>query len=564
MPFTWKDLKDAVRNELWPSGESPNLSAAHDKHFVDGMIDLQTFVDCLQQDNTSLFPQCSTFYNCGLTVIDVAPRGIIRRVSVIDKVNPDTHKEDATAADDWCSEIAYNEVDYCHVRSFLDQSTRRGCCMSIPLFFGLAGCTKARFPVPTDAGLPPGLPKLDLGYHYPQTSTDRVHGRAQHGIWAKQRGQIFIAPWIQSTETVVVVWDGIKRQFSDGDPVDDDPLLSEALREWVRWKHADIYDHDPAEAAAALAAYAGNPALGIIGAREKLVHQCREETRVRNCEPSHARQVIVTNLFFNDQQSASAACPDGTTGSPVSVVIAAGTVSSAISKADANQRAKDEALSQAQAQLVCTPNVVTYTNDAQTATAQCQGGENYTAEGTPVSSTVPAGTITSTVSKADANAQALAQAQAQANAQLVCTYWNSAQSYQATCSDASLGTNITVPAHTWSSTISGADANDKAIADAKAQSESTCPVVFKNTAQTATASVRCFNAITRQNCTVTVNTTVEANKVSSTVSQADANQKALSQAQLVAFATAESYCAQGICGTFNVKWPTNPGQGPST
>lgn len=55
--------------------------------FVDALIDLQTWVECLQQNNTTTFPHCATFYNCGLTIIDAAPRGIIKRLSVIDKAH---------------------------------------------------------------------------------------------------------------------------------------------------------------------------------------------------------------------------------------------------------------------------------------------------------------------------------------------------------------------------------------------------------------------------------------------------------------------------------------------
>ncbi len=47
------------------------------------MIDLQTWCECLQQDNTNVIPQCATLYNCGITVTD-APRGRIKKVSVID------------------------------------------------------------------------------------------------------------------------------------------------------------------------------------------------------------------------------------------------------------------------------------------------------------------------------------------------------------------------------------------------------------------------------------------------------------------------------------------------
>lgn len=536
MAKSWKQFKDEILQGLFPSGEPTNRIAAHAKFFVDAMIDLQTWVVCLQQDNTSLFPQCATFYNCGLTVIDSAPRGIIKRVSVVDQINATTHKEDPTAPLDWCSEVAYNEVDYCHVHSFLDYASRR-CCGTVPSFFGLPP-----FPTPTDAGLPAGLPLLPLGYHYPQTSTDRARGRAGMGIWAKQRGGIYVAPHIQSTETVIVVWDGLKRDFQDNDPIDDDPLLSEAVREYVRWKCADIYDHDAEEAARAQAAYHGNPGLGIIGAREKLIHQCREETQPRECEPSHARQATVTSLFFNDAQSATVSCADGFTGNPVTVTIAAGTVGSAISKTDANNKAKDQAQLQANAQLVCTATLPTYLNDAQTATASCEVVEGHPPpEGAPVTVTVPAGTVSSTVSKDDANAQALAQAQALAEAQLSCVYWNSQQTYTATCGAGSTGTPVqkVVAAHTVSSTVSQADADAIAYNTAKveAENELVCTPgsgsgeVFHNTQQVATVTKYKTNPRTGQICSVNVTFTVAANAFTSTASQAKANADALAYAQ---------------------------------
>jgi hypothetical protein len=191
--------------------------------------------------------------------------------------------------------------------------------------------------------VPKSLPALPLGYHYPQTSTDRTYGRAQQGFWAKDRGKIYIVPWLQSTETVLIKWDGIKRTWADADLIDDDPLLQQAVFEYMRWKHADRWDKDEAEAARAQAAYVGAP--GTIGAREMLIHQCREETRARACEGSNARSspLSITNLFYNDEQSASATCPDGTSGSSVSVTIPAGTVASGVSVADANQKAKAQA-----------------------------------------------------------------------------------------------------------------------------------------------------------------------------------------------------------------------------
>lgn len=662
--------------------------------FVDAMIDLQTVVECLQQDNTNLFPHCSTFYNCGLTVFD-APRGTIKRVSVMDKqsasststststpasgqvadykfpfraifdppfpatiiynvaqagdytvtVNQtlgdaqfgtgpqsiltsitytDTNGQlqtvtpasactwgetntgsqtiscaanskitaaiavdnspfndggytvevlvsatgDATVAssvpatlsDDYCSEIPYNQVDACHIHNFLRGSRRRGCCLSIPFFFGIAPglCGKAAFPIPTDAGLPAGLPLLPLGFHYPQTSTDRRHGRAGAGIWAVEEGKIWIGPWIQSTETVIVKWEGIKRQYSDADPVDDDPLLAKALEDYVRWKHAEIYDHDYEAAAASKAAYEGSPMSA--GSKQLLIHQCREETRVRECEPMHARgsSNIGASLFYNDAQTAQASCPAGTTGNSVSVTIPAGTVGSTISVNDANATAKAQAQAQAQAQLVCTPVVASFTNDAQTATLACQGSAGAPApDGAPVTVTIPAGTVTG-ASKAEANANALALAQTQAADQLHCTYWNSAQSYTATCPNDSQTSTVTIAQHTYSSTISQADADAKALAAATTQAQGNLSCsggLFWNTPQSVTAKrSNCLQPGSGGNvgsrCSVTVNMGIAAHVVSSVLSQADANQHAIALATGQANALAAQYCQAGQCGTY--------------
>lgn len=516
------------------------------------MIDLQTWVECLQQNNTTLIPFCSTFYNCGLTVIDSSPRGNIHRLSVIDKINPTTFKEDATAADDYCSEIAYNEVDFCHVHSYLDYSRRRGCCGSIPLFFGLAGCSKARFPVPTDEGLPAGLPKLPLGNHYPQTSTDRKYGRAEMGIWAKQRGAIYIAPWIQSTETVILVWDGIKRIWSDADLIDDDPLLSKAVSEYLQWKQQSDFDRDFEPAMDSKSEY--------METRAMLMHQCNEETRIRQCEPSRARSATLTSLFYNDEQSATATCPDGTTGSATSTTIPAGTVASAISKADANQKAKSQAQTQAEQMLNCTGVTEEFTNDAQSATAACQGEEGAPPpEGSPVTKTVPAGAVSSTVSKTDANQQALALAQQQAAAALQCNFWNRAQTANVTCPNTTHKI-VTIAAHAYSSNVSQADADQQALSAATNQATTQCGAgtFFNIGFQTGTKSGKCNVRGGQLGCMVTVNVTVFPNSFSSTVSQADANQQAQSYANSYANQQWIILCFKGECGTFLFDWPPQP------
>jgi hypothetical protein len=467
--YTFLQLKTETRQRIWPSGQSDRLESAHDKMFVDAMMDLQTWAKCLQQDHTDVVPQCATFYNCGLTVFG-APRGRILKVSVIDKIAPETGLESADAADDYCAEIVYRQVDPCHIRHYLSRSQQRGCCLSIPYFFGLSygACGNRAYPAPTDAGLPDGLPLLPLGYHYPQTSTDRTRGRSRTGVWAIERGKLYIAPWIQSTESVLVKWDGLKRTWADQDAVDPDPQLSSAVEEFVRWQHASKYDRDDNEMMRASGAY--------NLARQTLIHECREETRIRSCEASQARGASLGfgTLFYNDEQSATVSCPAGKTGSPVTVTIPAGTVGSNKSVADANQTAQEQAQEQAQAQLVCADIPATYTNNVPGQyTATCAGiatdPNAPTPTGNSVTVPIPVGTVTG-ASQDEANSNAQQRAEQEALKELVCVFANSQQQYTAQCAANPLISTITktVPAGTYTAPDQNT-ANQLALSDAQDQ-----------------------------------------------------------------------------------------------
>ena len=524
-------------------------------------MDLQTWVACLQQDHIDIVPQCSTLYNCGLTVFD-APRGRIKQVSVLDQLDPTTGQESATASLSYCDPIQYAQVDPCHVRNYLHHSRHRGFCLSARSFFAL----------PTDEGVPAGLPLLPLGYHYPQTSTDRPWGRSHHGVWAIERGKLYLAPWIQSTESVEVKWDGLKRTWSDSDGVDPDPVLAQAVEEYVRWHHASKWDRDEAEANRAMAAY--------NNARQMLIHECREETRRRSaCDPSLARasSVALNALYYNNEQKAQASCPGGQTGSPVSVTIPSGTVGSNISVDDANQKALAQAQAQAQAQLVCTGVAATYWNSIAY-TAQSSGcsqiDPNATVPtGTISSATVAIGTVSSTVSIADANAKAQQKAQDDANAAQVCTYSNSPQSVTQSCPDGSHPAVGTVAAGQYTAQSVGtsqqasaqSNANAQAAAEAKnlavaAFAGTDCgsgpATIYWNTAnpQAGFASGTFFNPLSGQTGLVQVTVIMPAHLFSN-VSQGAANLAAEAAAQSLASNEVQLHIALRQAGSFTITYP---------
>lgn len=276
---------------VWPAGEARSRRVAHDKWFLDAMVEIQRFVECWQENHTNLIPHCDTLYNCGLTSFELAGdkrepvRGILKGISVIDKINPETHLEDASSPDDWCSEIRYDQVEFCKIKNYLQASARSGCCVSFCTYLAIpANCLsgKGTVPVPTDEGVDPTLDALPLGYHYPQTSTD-YNRRATYGVWAQDRGRFYIAPWIQSTETIIVRWDGIKRTWGDGDVIsdDEDPQHTRAVKLFVE-KEYERYDNRNYDASNLIE-------IEFNKALQGLWKDCRDETAIRGCEPSLAR-----------------------------------------------------------------------------------------------------------------------------------------------------------------------------------------------------------------------------------------------------------------------------------
>jgi hypothetical protein len=156
--------------------------------------------------------------------------------------------------------------------------------------------------------------------------------------------------------------------------------------------------------------------------------------------------------------------------------------------------------------------------------------------GGAITYTVPANTYLSAVSQAEANAKAQAQVnamgQAYANSNATCTWYNAEKSGSFTrnnCVDGGIGGAIiyTVPAYTYLSLISHADANAKAQAQVNAMGQA-----YANSNAVCTwYNVPKEGSFTRDNCPFgTLPTiayyTVPAGTYSSTVSQTEADQKA--------------------------------------
>lgn len=238
MATTFDELKTELRALIWPAGEPDNLVAVHDKAFIDGIIDLQRWVECLQLKNQSVFAFCATHFHCGKTVVE-APKGHIRKVWTISGTG-------------FCDEVVYRHTTIHEVESWSKNILD--------------------YEQPTDN---PILPPLPSGFRFSDASTDSTLGRARNGIFAIHRGRLYVAPWLQSNESLMVEWDGIKRTWNENDPANNDEDFKHALILFVKMSHERDYGDEKM-----FLQYKAE----YEQMRADLIHECREETRVRKDE----------------------------------------------------------------------------------------------------------------------------------------------------------------------------------------------------------------------------------------------------------------------------------------
>ena len=489
--MTFNELLEETLDLAFPEGRAENLEAVHRAFVVEALYDLQKCVPCYQINNTDTFPHCASYFNCGLTVIPKPP-GQITSIYVIDRINPDTGLEDPTASEDWCTKVHYVQTDYCHL-----ERCRRVCerCSNTSIFSvvnaivaGLFGVwrRKAAYPKPDDVGFE-ALPKLPMGFHYPQTSTD-ADGRSPSGVWALHRGRIYIIPWIQSTETVVIEWDGIKRNWADSDLVEDDPKFKQAVRLHVMHAHAQAFGDNPTQTQQLHSALRGG--VDDVGIIPTLISECNEENRIKRCAEAGtagmagAARGIGPNsgtgdLFYNDARVVRTAnCPAGFSGPTTQGVREIGTVGSAISVADANARAAEQAQQEADDLLVCVEGTMTLRSAATQGHAQCPSVDPWPPSvGSPTVVSVLEGYVTvdlplsstaAEIAAAQVSLNAAAQVAADdlAESQLSCKFWNKetpATAYCPNSTDIAFSYTATVPKKWLPS-----ESDTQAAADAKA------------------------------------------------------------------------------------------------
>lgn len=260
--IAYKDFRAKLARILWPSGEPRNLRVPHDSFFVSAMQDLQKWVVCNRENNIDVFDACASYVSCAQTIIEAPLNGTISRVYTI-------------ANGIWCDQVHYQKVSYKELQC-------------------LARNTITGFTAPTNKG----MPALQQGWKHHEKSTDSSCGRAIIGVYAFHRDRIYIFPWIQSNEQVIVEWDGWKTDWKDNDQLEQtiwDKRSEDAVRFFVRKEHEDEYG-SPDQASKAK--------KNFEDARADVMYWCDQKRAIPDddcCTPRARTQAEVENEAVPDE-----------------------------------------------------------------------------------------------------------------------------------------------------------------------------------------------------------------------------------------------------------------------
>lgn len=261
-------LRTEIINQCWPSGAPENLAtrmdptvaSPYEQIFQEGMAEIAKWVPCEQTNNVNVIPFCATYYKCAQTVITApSPNAMIKRLyTLIDQ--------------EWCDPVYYRMVPFPE-----------------PEWFG-----RRLMSLLGDNLVGPPSSNMPLGFAQANPVTDSEAGRARTGIFALHKGNIYIAPWIQSNEVVVIEWDGIKLAWSDLDFITETQDYKKALKLYFQYGH----ERDYGSQEKALLMHNPQKSGTFDEALGDLMWQCRENTKVREMPlPPDTRGVLTYDMI---------------------------------------------------------------------------------------------------------------------------------------------------------------------------------------------------------------------------------------------------------------------------
>lgn len=245
-------LITAIRNQVFSSGEPENLVTSHDQLFQEALAEIAKWVECEREDNVNVIDFARTFYHCRMTIVP-AVRGTVDGVY--------------TLADGlWSNAIHYDQVEWPE----LEVITRQRLIVD---------------------GVDAVLPDLPLGFVPASADNDKPWGRALSGKWALRHDKIYLYPWIDSEEKVVVEWRGLKTEWADDDLINPDQDYKKAIKLYFQYAHERDYGDPQKSAIFKVGMPPGSG--GFDQALGDLRWECRERTKMRDPSFLHACHCLI-------------------------------------------------------------------------------------------------------------------------------------------------------------------------------------------------------------------------------------------------------------------------------
>lgn len=203
------NLVSQIVSQVFPSGAPENLSVPLPdgtksqirQVFDESFAEIAKWVDCEKTNNVDIVEFCKTHFKVGMTIL-TKPRGRVKRVFTVNDAN-------------YSHPVYYRHVDWPEPEGMALARTR-----------WVKSNAQAQIP---------------LGFLPADASTDSPLGRSHAGVWATHDGNIYVWPWIQSTEFVVVEWDGIKSEWGDHDVVTESQEYKVAVTDYFIYRYNYYY-----------------------------------------------------------------------------------------------------------------------------------------------------------------------------------------------------------------------------------------------------------------------------------------------------------------------------------
>lgn len=194
--MNFSTFRQNIIDAAFPEGVAYNHLTAYYNFVLESMIEIQSEIDCFQSNNTSTFSKSSTYVHCGATVVN-KPAGMfqVRRVFTY-------------TSDDQCDRVFYKFTQMGTIEDWVKQNKLNN---------------------PIGSGDFDGVREDEAGGVYTASSYDTTY-RSRHGWYALWDGKIYVAPEIQSVETLAIDFKGIKYSYADDDVIDTDLWTQKAQR----------------------------------------------------------------------------------------------------------------------------------------------------------------------------------------------------------------------------------------------------------------------------------------------------------------------------------------------